>query len=43
MRIRVMRLLVPGVVAVLLITGMIHGQSAAAPAGHILRANGDHY
>ena len=37
-----MRLLVPGVMAVLLITGMIHGQSAAAPAGHILRANGDH-
>jgi beta-galactosidase len=31
------------VVAVLLATGMVHGQSTAAPTAHFLRANGDHF
>jgi len=30
-------------VAVLLTTGMVHGQETAAPTAHILRANGDHF
>jgi beta-galactosidase len=30
-------------VAVLLITGMLHGQNSATPTAHILRANGDHF
>jgi len=29
--------------AVLLITGMLHGQDTTAPPAHILRANGDHF
>jgi beta-galactosidase len=43
MRIRVMRVLVLAVMAAMLTAGMVHGQNTVAPAGHILRANGDHF